>query len=128
MSERIVGLKVLSSPFPAGIAVMPAVPFPSTEEERTFAGEQATKAAVLLRKASTGQVGLFRHLTETSPGGNYVVRTAGWIDTILNATKGLSEDAMKRLYAFDWSERAMSPDELHRELLAALRANSPDRK
>ncbi len=120
MSERIVGIKVFASPLPSGIAVMPAVPFPSTEKERTFAAEQASKAAVLLKKASPVQAGLFRCLAENSPGGTWVATRASWIDTILKATRGLSEDAMKRLCSFDWTERAVAHEDLLRELLAAL--------
>lgn len=121
MTERIVGIQLMPSPFPPGIAVVPVVPFPSTEAERTFTAEQASKAALLLQRPSPGQVELLRHLAECSPDGNYLVATAGWIETILKATKGFSNDAMKRLHSFDWTERPASPGELRQELLALLK-------
>ncbi len=102
MSERIVGIKIMASPFPSGIALIPSVPIPSTEAERIFAAEQSSKASVLLKKTSPGQVVLFRHLAANSPGGIWIVKTARWIDTIMRATKGFSEESMEQLYAFDW--------------------------
>ena len=124
MTKRTVGIKVIASPHPPGIAVVPVVPFPATDTERARAAEEASKVALLLRRPSQAQGALLRHLAETSPEGSYVVSTAKWIDTILKATKSLNEADMTQLFIFDWNERAISPRDLRRKLLAVLKSSN----
>ena len=121
MTERIVGIQLMPSPFAPGIAAIPVVPFPSTEAERTRTAEEASRAALLLKRPSKGQIELFRYLAENAPDGRYVVTKAVWIETILKATKHLSEGEMMRLHAFDWAERETPPEELREELMTALK-------
>lgn len=121
MTGRAV-VKIIKSPYGPGIGAGPVLTSPSTEAERTAVAEQAAKVAKLLAKASPAQLALFSHLAESSPEKGYVVTAASWIETILKATKGLSEAEITKLYGFNWTERDISPEELHRELLAALQA------
>jgi hypothetical protein len=127
MSEQF-GVKLIKIPDGSGIAAGPVVPFPSTEAERTHVAAEAGKVAKLLAKPSPGQLALFGHLAGSLPEGGYVVREARWIETIMKATKGLSEADVSRLLTFEWTERAISPDELRRDLLAVLKPTSPDRQ
>jgi hypothetical protein len=126
MSEQI-GVKLIKVPLGPGIAAGPIVPFPSTEAERTRVAEEAGKVAKLLAKPSPGQVALFGHLAVSSSDGGYIVKEARWIETIMKATKGISEADMSHLLTYNWAERAIPPDDLRRDLLAILKAKPPDR-
>jgi hypothetical protein len=120
-------VKLIKAPIPPGIGVGPVVPFPSTEAERTRVAKEAGKVSLLLAKPSLAQIALFQHLAENSPEGGYLVTKARWIDTILKATKDLSEADMRPLlHAFDWTERQISPTALRRELQAVLKAQPTD--
>jgi hypothetical protein len=127
MTEPLAGIKVMTLPSRPGIGVMPAVPFSATRAERARAEKEASKAALLLRRPSPGQLALLRHLAESSPDGSYIVTSSKWIEAILKATKGLSEADMNCLHAFDWTERVVPANDLRRELLAVLKQKPPDR-
>lgn len=120
------GVKVIAAPQGA-LGAGPVIPFPSTENERTRVAREAARVAQLLAKPSPAQVALFRHLAGGSPDG-YVVSAARWIETILKATKDLSEDEVRDLQGFDWTERDAAPEEVRRELLAALKAKRHGRR
>jgi hypothetical protein len=125
MNEEI-GVKLIEIPNFPGIAAGPVVRFPSTEPERNRVAAEAGEVARLLEGVSAGQLALFRHLARMSPEGGYVIKASSWIDTIMKATQGLIEADIDHLLTFDWTERPISPDELRRDLLAVLRAKSPD--
>jgi len=116
MTERI-GLTITWTQF--GLGVGPVVPFPATEADRQKAADEAGKAALLVSKVSAAQRALLRRLAEASPEG-YLVPAASWIDTVLKATKGLTEADIERLHTFDWTPAAIGPEELRKKILAVL--------
>jgi hypothetical protein len=97
----------------------------ATDADRDKAAAEAAKVAALIEKASAAQLALFRHLAETSPDGRYVVPASEWVDTMMRATEGLSEDDIKYLQSLNWTPAKITPEELRKKILEVLKDKKP---
>jgi hypothetical protein len=110
---------------PGGLGVAPVVGFPATEADRQKAADETAKVALLLSKASAAQIALFRRLAQQSPDGRYVVPASQWVDTMMKATEGLSEEDIKYLQTLNWTPANITPEELRKKILETLKTKKP---
>jgi hypothetical protein len=108
-----------------GLGVGPVLGPNATEADRQKAAQEAAKAAVLLAKSSPAQIALFRYLSQTSPDGRFVVPTSQWVDTMMKATEGLSEDDIQYLRSLNWKPAKITPEELRKKILEVLKDKKP---
>jgi hypothetical protein len=108
-----------------GLGVAPVVGFPATDADRKKAAEEAAKVALLLSKASPAQIALFRYVAQSSPNGQYVVPASQWVDTMMKAVEGLSEDDIKYLRSLNWTPGHLSAEELRKKILELLKEKKP---
>lgn len=104
-----------------GLGVGPVTAPYATDADRQLAAQEATKVAKLLNGASAPQIALFRYLAQSSPTGQYVVPASQWVDRLMQATAGLSEDDIKYLQSLNWKPSTLSADELRKVILELLK-------
>ncbi|HEV2446364.1 MAG TPA: DUF4157 domain-containing protein, partial [Candidatus Sulfopaludibacter sp.] len=100
----------------------------ASDADRQKAAEEASKVAALIEKASAAQLALLRHLAQTSQDGKYMVPTSEWVDTMMQATAGMSEEDIQYLKTLDWTPAKISPEELRKKLLEVLKDKKPAAK
>jgi hypothetical protein len=108
-----------------GLGVGPIVGPAASEADRQRAAAEATKVAALLAGASPAQIALFRHLAASSADGRYVVPASQWVDTMMRATQGLSEEDIKYLHSLNWTPAKITAQELRRKILERLKTKKP---
>jgi hypothetical protein len=109
----------------AGLGVAPVVGFPSSEGDRKKAAEESVKVAQLLSKASPAQIALFRYVAQSSPNGQYVVPASQWVETMMRAVEGLSEEDIQYLQSLNWTPGHLSAEELRKKVLEVLKDKKP---
>lgn len=123
--QPVLGVKIIAAPHGPQIGVGPQIPFPASKADRARIEKEAGKASLVMRKASEAQIEILRHLARSLPGG-YVFSSARWLEAILEATNGFGEADLKRLFAFNWSERETTPARLRNEMLHFLKQRASD--
>jgi hypothetical protein len=108
-----------------GLGVVPNVPLGASDADRRAAEAEAAKVAALLAGASDSQKALFRYLAQSAPDGRYVVPTSQWVEIMMKATEGLSEEDIKYLQSLNWKPANITADELRKKVLDALKNKPP---
>lgn len=108
-----------------GLGVGPVASPAASDAERQKAAEEASKVAVILANASKAQIELFRQLAQSSPDGRYMVPSSKWVDTMMKATEGLSEDDIKYLQSLNWTPANITPEELRKKIDELLKTKRP---
>jgi hypothetical protein len=108
-----------------GLGVAPVAGSAASDADRQRAEQEAARVAALLANASAAQVTLFRSLAQSSPDGRFVVPASQWVDTMMKATQGLTEEDIKYLQSLNWTPAHITPEELHKKILAVLKTKKP---
>ncbi|MGC2777014.1 MAG: hypothetical protein WA418_15415, partial [Bradyrhizobium sp.] len=109
-----------ATPTPGGV-VIPLVSPNATEAEQRMAQAEATRVALMLSKASAGQIALMQHLIDSSSGKQFRVPTAQWAETMMQATADITPDDLALLKTLNWKPGHLSPDELRKQIVEALK-------
>jgi outer membrane biosynthesis protein TonB len=80
----------------------------------------AVRLDLLVRRASPAQHRLLRMLAAAQADGVYAVPAAAWIETILGATAGLSEEELAALLKVQWQPDRTTQAKLREEIRRAL--------
>ncbi|MFC5569078.1 DUF4157 domain-containing protein [Lysobacter yangpyeongensis] len=91
----------------------------SKPEDRQKAAEEAVKINEMLKTASAAQKALLAQLAQHN-GNEYRVPASDWVDKILQATKGITEDDLKFLATLNWTPGHVTAEELRKRVLKAL--------
>jgi len=93
---------------------------PITHDQLDAALEQARIIRELIAKSSPAQQALLREIASSSPDGQYNVPASTWIQKMLSATQGMSEEDIAYLKTLNWTPAKVTPEELRKKVLAAL--------
>ena len=102
------------------LGVLPVFPWGASDADREKIGDEATKVAVMLQKATPTQKLLLQHLSSINPTGQYMVPTSDWVNKLLKVTAGLTPDEIEFIKNLDWKPGSISEDELRERLRKAL--------
>jgi len=91
----------------------------SKPEDRALAAAEAVKINDMLKSASSAQKALLAQLAQHS-GNQYQVPAADWVNKLLQATKGITEDDLQYLATLDWTPSSLSAEELRKKILKVL--------
>jgi hypothetical protein len=91
----------------------------SKPEDRQKAAAEAVKINEMLKTASAAQKALLAQLAQHN-GNEYRVPASDWVNTILQATKGITEDDLKFLATLNWTPGHVTADELRKRVLKSL--------
>ncbi|WP_210262044.1 eCIS core domain-containing protein [Bradyrhizobium aeschynomenes] len=109
-----------ATPTPGGM-VIPLTSPNATEAEQRLAQQEATKVALMLSKASSGQIALMQHLIDSSSDKQFRVPTAQWVETMMQVTADITPDDLALLKTLNWKPGHLSPDELRKQIVEALK-------
>ncbi|NVD74747.1 DUF4157 domain-containing protein [Duganella sp. BJB1802] len=93
---------------------------PITHDQLDAALAQARIIRELIDKSSPAQQALLRAIADNSPEGQYTVPASTWIQKVLAATQGISEEDIAYLKTLNWKPAKVTPEELRKSVLAAL--------
>mgnify|MGYP003688300767 CR=1 FL=1 len=89
-----------------------------TEESQII--NEAFQIEYTINNASPAQQALFRLIIEQNPGSTYLIPSAQWIDTMVYATQGLTEDQLEAAAQLDWTPGNVSREDLRAQVQAAI--------
>lgn len=81
----------------------------------------AARLDALVRRATPTQVALLRMLAAREVSGVYAVPSPAWVEMILAATAGMSEEDLAALAELEWDPAQTNEEELREAIQAALR-------
>lgn len=87
-----------------------------TTEETNRVVQEAARIDRTIQSATPAQLSLLRHLAEQHPDGIYTIPSEQWINMILSATDGISEDDIAFLETLQWEPGLTTIEELRQNI------------
>jgi hypothetical protein len=98
-----------------GLAVAGIAP-----EALNVAVAHAARLDALLQQASPAQRSLMQRLVQTSPNGLYTVPAFEWLQLLMTATEGISDEDLAYLETLDWQPANVTGEQLRERVRRAL--------
>lgn len=91
-----------------------------TQEQTSDAVQEAGRIDALLQQLSPAQKNLIKTLAERYPNDEYQIPASAWLQIVMTATKGISEDDIAYLETLEWRPSDITAEELRKQVEEAL--------